>query len=115
MTLRDLPHDDRYVGYALNESGELVHVDSVPRGRACGCRCVSCAERWHQEPKPEASAKSRSRSPHALRFARVAVTDLCPPIPVTVRLHLANGRRAEIDLMGVEQLEAAIAALERQP
>ena len=44
MTLRDLPHDDRYIGYALNESGELVHVDSVPRGRACRCRCVSCAE-----------------------------------------------------------------------
>lgn len=44
MTLRELPHDDHYIGYALNESGQLVHVDSVPRGRACGCHCVSCAE-----------------------------------------------------------------------
>lgn len=70
---------------------------------------------WHQEPKPEASAKSRSTPIRAPRFAKVAVTDLCPPTPVTVRLHLANGRRAEIDLMGVEQLEATIAALERQP
>jgi hypothetical protein len=70
---------------------------------------------WHEEPKPEASAKSRRRSLLALRFAKVAVTDLCPPMPVTVRLHLANGRRAEIDLMGVEQLEATLAALERQP
>jgi hypothetical protein len=36
------------------------------------------------------------RSPHALRFAKVAVAELCPPMPVIVRLHLANGRRAEI-------------------
>jgi hypothetical protein len=70
---------------------------------------------WHQESKPEASAKSRNRSPLALRFAKVAVTELCQPMPVTVRLHLANGRRAEIDLMGMEQLEATIAALERRP
>jgi hypothetical protein len=69
--------------------------------------------RWHQEPK--ASAKSRERSPLALRFAKVAVTDLRPPMPVTVRLQLANGRRAEIDLTGVEQLEALLRALERQP
>ncbi|GFE79237.1 hypothetical protein GCM10011487_12370 [Steroidobacter agaridevorans] len=44
LTPRDLPHDDRYIGYCLNESDELVHIDSVPRGKACGCRCVSCAE-----------------------------------------------------------------------
>lgn len=70
---------------------------------------------WHQEPKPKVSAKWRRRSPLAPRFAKVSVTDLCPPTPVTVRLHLSNGRRAEIDLMGVEQLEATLAALERQP
>lgn len=70
---------------------------------------------WHQEPKPETSAKSRNTPIRAPRFAKVAVTDLCPPTLVTVRLHLANGRRAEIDLMGVEQLEATITALERQP
>jgi hypothetical protein len=68
---------------------------------------------WHQEPR--ASAKSRGRSPLALRFAKVAVTGLCPPMPVTVRLHLANGRRAEIDLSGIEQLEVLLGALERQP
>ncbi|WP_116812898.1 competence protein CoiA family protein [Steroidobacter cummioxidans] len=44
VTRRDLPHDDQYIGYGLNESGELVHVDCVPRGKACGCCCVSCAE-----------------------------------------------------------------------
>jgi hypothetical protein len=68
---------------------------------------------WHQEPK--AFAKTRSRSPLALRFAKVSVTDRCPPVPLTVRLHLANGRRAEIDLAGIEQLETILGALERQP
>jgi hypothetical protein len=70
---------------------------------------------WHQEPKPQASAKSPRRSPAAPRFAKVAITELCPPKPIIVRLHLANGRRAEIDLVGVDQLEAIIGALERLP
>jgi hypothetical protein len=79
-------------------------------------RCELIREgRWHQEPKPKASAKSRGRSSLALRFAKVAVTEPCPPMPVTVRLHLANGRRAEIDLTGIEQLEAILVTLERQP
>ena len=69
--------------------------------------------RWSQEPK--ASAKSGGPSSLALRFAKVAVTDRCPPMPLTVRLHLANGRRAEIDLTGIEQLQAILGALERQP
>ena len=71
--------------------------------------------RWHQESKPKISTKSRSRSPLALRFAKVAVTERYRPMPVTVRLHLANGRRAEIDLTGVEQLDAILGALERRP
>jgi len=71
--------------------------------------------RWHQEPKPKASAASRSRSPLPLRFAKVAVADRCPRMPVILRLHLANGRRAEIDVTQVEQLEAILGALERQP
>jgi hypothetical protein len=70
---------------------------------------------WQQESKPKVSRKSRNRSPLALRFAKVAVTDLCPPMPLAVRLHLANGRRAEIDLTGIEQLAALLGALERQP
>jgi len=70
--------------------------------------------RWHTEPKPKASATSRSGSPLALRFAKVAMTELCPPMPVTVRLQLANGRCAEIDLTGIEQLASVLGALERQ-
>src|SRR5689334_2245057 len=38
----DLPHDDLYIGYARNQSGELVHISEVPRGKACKCMCVSC-------------------------------------------------------------------------
>lgn len=71
--------------------------------------------RWHQESKPKASATSRGRSPLALHFAKVAVTGLHSPMPLTIRLQLANGRRAEIDLTGIEQLAAILGALERQP
>lgn len=70
--------------------------------------------RWHAEPKPKASAKSRSHSQLAVRFAKVAMTELCPPMPVTVRLQLANGRCAQIDLTGIEQLASVLGALERQ-
>lgn len=28
--------------YALNENGQMVHVDSVPRGLACNCICPFC-------------------------------------------------------------------------
>ena len=28
--------------YALDADGQLVHVDSVPNGLACGCRCPGC-------------------------------------------------------------------------
>jgi hypothetical protein len=34
---------------------------------------------------------------------------------VIIRVLLANGRRAEIDLASVDQLEAIIGALERRP
>jgi hypothetical protein len=69
--------------------------------------------RWHPEPKT--TAKSGCRSTLALRFARITVTDRCPPMLLTVRLHVTNGRRAEIDLMGIEQLGAILGVLERQP
>jgi len=28
--------------YALNAEGKPVHVDCVPKGRACGCKCPRC-------------------------------------------------------------------------
>lgn len=31
-----------YLTYALNQEGELVHVDSVPNGNECGCFCPHC-------------------------------------------------------------------------
>lgn len=34
----------RMVVYALNQDEELVHVDSVNRGKLCKCRCLSCGE-----------------------------------------------------------------------
>jgi hypothetical protein len=31
-----------YLTYAINQEGELVHVDSVPNGNECGCKCPNC-------------------------------------------------------------------------
>ena len=31
------------IPYGLNDAGEVVHVDDVPRGLACGLHCPSCA------------------------------------------------------------------------
>jgi len=31
-----------YLTYALNQEGDLVHVDSVPNGNDCGCFCPHC-------------------------------------------------------------------------
>ena len=30
------------IPYGLDSSGRIVHVDDVPRGKACGARCASC-------------------------------------------------------------------------
>ncbi len=30
--------------YALNADGDLVHIDTVPNGDACGCFCTKCKE-----------------------------------------------------------------------
>lgn len=31
-----------YLTYALNQEGDLVHIDSVPNGNDCGCFCPHC-------------------------------------------------------------------------
>lgn len=32
------------LNYALDGNGNLVHVDNVPKGKACGCFCPSCGK-----------------------------------------------------------------------
>lgn len=34
-----------YLTYAVDSNGKLVHVDDVPKGKACGCFCPNCKER----------------------------------------------------------------------
>ena len=48
-----------------------------------------------------------------LRFARVTLKDSARPSSVTVRMTLANGRRAEIELDDTERLSEVLAVLER--
>lgn len=34
-----------YLTYAIDNTGKLVYVDDVPKGKACGCYCPNCKER----------------------------------------------------------------------
>jgi hypothetical protein len=61
--------------------------------------------------KPRAAHEGSQRIP--LRFARVTVADSQPTSPVLVRVQLANGRRAEIELDEPGQLGAVLDVLER--
>ena len=36
---------DFVFSWAENEQGKMVHVDNVPRGIQCGCKCPYCHER----------------------------------------------------------------------
>lgn len=49
----------------------------------------------------------------ALRFARVTFEEARRSSPITVRLALANGRRAEIELEDTQHLSEVLGALER--
>ena len=37
-----MSNNNKYLKYALNAKGELVHIDSVPNGNDCGCVCPAC-------------------------------------------------------------------------
>lgn len=70
--------------------------------------------RWHEQPNtPRCSGDNRSGSPAPIRFARVAVTQSLRPAPLIVRVQLGNGRRADIELGELKQLDEVLAALER--
>ncbi|HEY4367756.1 MAG TPA: hypothetical protein VGN07_11035 [Steroidobacteraceae bacterium] len=70
---------------------------------------------WHEQPNtPRCSDDTRRDSPVPIRFARVAVTDSPLPLPLIVRVHLCNGRRAEIELGELNQLDEVLGVLERR-
>jgi len=72
--------------------------------------------RWPEEPgeadrgrKPGVASES-ARVP--LRFARVKLEQVSRGSSVTVRVTLANGRRAEIELQDMQRLSEVLGALE---
>jgi len=69
-------------------------------------------ERGHPGRERGAAAVSEpARVP--LRFARVKLDQVDRGLSLTVRVMLANGRRAEIELEGVQHLSEVLGALER--
>ena len=39
-----MPIKDLLIPYAQGPDGRIVHVDSVPNGKDCGCRCPACGK-----------------------------------------------------------------------
>jgi hypothetical protein len=64
---------------------------------------------------PAASKVARVKKPRsAVGFARVAVSDSPPPSALMLlRLLLANGRRAELEIGGIAQFGEVLSVLER--
>ncbi len=71
--------------------------------------------RWPEGPLRRGTAtrdaKSSKRVP--LRFARVALAEPPRSAPLTVRVQLRNGRRAEVDLSDRAELAEVLALLEQ--
>lgn len=44
MTTKNIKHKTNYLTYAIDRNGNLVHVDEVPNGNECGCKCPACNE-----------------------------------------------------------------------
>ena len=70
---------------------------------------------WVEADDAPAVSKSPSvkKGRQAVRFARVAVSDTPPAASMLLRVVLMNGRRAELEIGGVEQLGEVIGVLER--
>ena len=89
------------------EAGSMYYWRSVLRREG----------RWPEEPgrtdrgrKPGVASES-ARVP--LRFARVKLEQSSRGSALTIRVTLANGRRAEIDLEDTQRLSEVLGALER--
>ena len=58
-----------YLTYAVDSNGKLVHVDDVPKGKACGCFCPNCKgrllARQGEKRKPHFSHLSGTECEHA--------------------------------------------------
>ena len=54
----------RLIPYGLDSAGRLAHVDSVPRGKACGLHCPSCEA-------PLVAKKGQVRQHHLAHYERV--------------------------------------------
>jgi hypothetical protein len=82
---------DDYTGYGMRE-GQLFFITDVPRGAACGCRCVRCSQ-------PLVAKKGSIRRHH---FAHLEVTS-CHGAAESVLHLLAKELIAELDVLVVPQ------------
>jgi hypothetical protein len=76
--------------------------------------------RWpaHASAAPKANRSSKGSRAAPPRFARVRIAARPPAVsmpPLSLRLHLANGRRAELVLSDEAQLPRVLELLEQSP
>ena len=77
MQIHDAMSNKAYLTWALNQEGDLVHVDEVPNGNDCGCVCPHCKSRL-------CAKNGGSKKEH--HFAHYSGSD-CPGARMTT-LHL---------------------------
>lgn len=41
---KEKPKHEKLLTYAINANEDFVHVDEVPNGNSCGCKCPACGE-----------------------------------------------------------------------
>lgn len=71
--------------------------------------------RWIEEPRQPRTSPSEPKSGKRipLRFARLALSQSPRSAPLTIRVHLRNGRRAEVELNDRDELAEVLAVLEQ--
>lgn len=71
-----MSNSTKYMKYALNEKGELVHIDSVPNGNDCGCICPACN-------KPLQGKNNGTHRTHHFAISQVLTVQQHTKVPFT--------------------------------
>lgn len=71
-----MSNNNKYLKYALNAKGELVHIDSVSNGNDCGCVCPACK-------KPLQAKNNGTHRTHHLPISQESTVQQHTKVPFT--------------------------------
>lgn len=118
---------DRMVVFAQDEHGNLIHVDSARRGKACRCRCLACDETLiarHGDFKAHSFAHaSGTECKYAIdavlnRLAQELISErgmfTTPPLTVTASLNGPFGPIRREENLSSRTLRVEVAGIDRR-